>query len=119
MRWSWASGRTRAGSRRKKSSVWPRCGGSTSDRVKRPANSTGAVMPLRRSIVLSLLVVASTSSVATAQRMLGPDPNRDPRFGVYVRDSAVASEKLALAERMERLKEWDKSADVYQEIVEK
>src|SRR5947207_1397367 len=27
--------------------------------------------------------------------------------------------KLALAERMERLKEWDKSADVYQEIVEK
>src|SRR5215207_4946066 len=38
---------------------------------------------------------------------------------VYVRDSAVAAEKLALAQRMERLKEWNKSADVYQEIVEK
>jgi len=38
---------------------------------------------------------------------------------VFVRDSAVAGEKLALAQRMERLKEWDKSADVYQEIVEK
>jgi outer membrane protein assembly factor BamB/tetratricopeptide (TPR) repeat protein len=38
---------------------------------------------------------------------------------VYVRDSGIASEKIALAERMERLKEWDKSADVYQEIVDK
>ncbi len=38
---------------------------------------------------------------------------------VYVRDSGVASEKLALAERMERLREWDKSANVYQEIIEK
>ena len=39
--------------------------------------------------------------------------------GVYVRDSAVAAEKLALAQRMEHLKEWNKSADVYQEIIEK
>lgn len=38
---------------------------------------------------------------------------------VFVRDSGIASEKMALAERMERLKEWDKSADVYQEIIDK
>ena len=41
----------------------------------------------------------------------------DAPNGVYVRDSAVAQEKLALAQRMERLKEWDKSADVYQEVL--
>ncbi|GIW77797.1 MAG: hypothetical protein KatS3mg104_2860 [Phycisphaerae bacterium] len=38
---------------------------------------------------------------------------------VYVRDSGIALEKIALAERMERLREWEKSADVYQEIVDK
>ena len=38
---------------------------------------------------------------------------------VYVRDSAIAMEKLALARRMERAHEWGKSADVYQEILEK
>jgi outer membrane protein assembly factor BamB len=38
---------------------------------------------------------------------------------VYVRDSAIAMEKLALARRMERAREWGKSADVYQEILEK
>lgn len=37
---------------------------------------------------------------------------------VFVRDSAVAAEKLALAERMERLKEWDTSAEVYQEVLD-
>ena len=76
-------------------------------------------MPLRRHVALLSLILACTPTVTSAQRMLGADPNRDPRLGVYVRDSAVAAEKLALAERMERLKEWDKSADVYQEIVEK
>lgn len=39
--------------------------------------------------------------------------------GVYVRDSAVALEKFAQAQRMERLKEWAKAADLYQEVLEK
>ncbi len=43
----------------------------------------------------------------------------DAMGGVYVRDSAIAMEKLALAQRMERLHEWSKSADVYQEILDK
>ena len=37
---------------------------------------------------------------------------------VYVRDSAIAADKFELGKRMERLKEWHKSADVYQEILE-
>src|SRR5688500_10045895 len=77
-------------------------------------------MPLRTQIAVLLLVLVATPSFTFAQRFgPGPDPNRDPRLGVYVRDSAVAGEKLAHAERMERLKEWEKSADIYQEIVEK
>src|SRR3954447_24276714 len=36
---------------------------------------------------------------------------------VYVRDSAIAVEKFALAERMERLHEWGKAGDVYQEVL--
>jgi len=39
--------------------------------------------------------------------------------GVYVQDSAVALDRLALAQRMEGLKEWSKSAQLYQEILEK
>src|SRR4051812_32536868 len=79
-------------------------------------------MPLQHRIVgwFATVLGAVGASVAMAQpRMLGPDPTRQPSAGVYVRDSAVAGEKLALAQRMERLKEWDKSADVYQEILEK
>ncbi|MGA3066947.1 MAG: PQQ-binding-like beta-propeller repeat protein [Tepidisphaeraceae bacterium] len=44
---------------------------------------------------------------------------KDNTAGVYVRDSAVALEKLALAQRMAGLGEWGKSADIYQEILEK
>ena len=42
-----------------------------------------------------------------------------PGGGVYVQDSAVAMDRIALAQRLENLKEWNKSADIYQEIVEK
>src|SRR5882757_2282669 len=81
----------------------------------------------RHRIVVSLAALLGCASVASSQpfnlaqgqREIGPDPSREAKQGVYVRDSAVAGEKLALAQRMERLKEWDKSADVYQEVVEK
>jgi len=43
---------------------------------------------------------------------------KDSLQGVYVRDSAIAVEKIALAERLERLKEWSKAAEIYQEIIE-
>lgn len=54
---------------------------------------------------------------------VGLDPNsltgRESTEGVYVRDSALALEKFALAQRMERLKEWNKSADLFQEVLDK
>src|SRR5689334_10704835 len=74
-------------------------------------------MLMRNRIVTLLLTIAIAAPLARAQRQLGPGDRARP--SVYVRDSAVAAEKLALGERMERLKEWDKAADVYQEIVEK
>src|ERR1700689_4961779 len=36
-----------------------------------------------------------------------PPISEDAMGGVYVRDSAIAMEKLALARRMERLHEWN------------
>jgi outer membrane protein assembly factor BamB len=55
--------------------------------------------------------------------VVGADPTslagKDSTESVYVRDSALALEKLAVAQRMERLKEWNKSADLYQEVIEK
>ena len=44
---------------------------------------------------------------------------KEPIDGVYVRDPAGASDKWALAKRMEGLKEWNKSADLLQEILTK
>ncbi len=44
---------------------------------------------------------------------------KDSAQNVYVSDSSAALERLALAGRLERLKEWNKSADVYQEVLEK
>jgi outer membrane protein assembly factor BamB/tetratricopeptide (TPR) repeat protein len=38
--------------------------------------------------------------------------------GVYVRDSASAVEKFALADRMQRLGEWGKAADVFQDLLQ-
>src|SRR5688500_9957359 len=43
----------------------------------------------------------------------------DVAQGVFVRDSAIAVDQFALAERMERLRDWTKAADVYQEVVGK
>lgn len=56
--------------------------------------------------------------VAPGAADASPSANADANQGVYVRESAVAMEKLALAQRMEAHREWNKSADVYQEILE-
>jgi outer membrane protein assembly factor BamB len=83
-------------------------------------SSRESFMSLRYPILLIAAMLAAASGAGAQLALPAPDPaNKDARQGVYVRDSAVAAEKLALAQRMERLKEWDKSADVYQEIVEK
>src|SRR6476469_4847929 len=52
---------------------------------------------------------------------LNPDSfyGKEPTEGVYVRDSAGAVEKLMLAQKMERLKNWKNSAELYQEVIAK
>ncbi|WP_428939965.1 PQQ-binding-like beta-propeller repeat protein [Fontivita pretiosa] len=88
--------------------------------MKAPAAAPSAISA--RSAWLVLLHVCSIvficGSLCFAQAV-NPQSlyGRDTTQGVYVRDSAVAVEKFALAERMEHLKEWDKAADVYQEIL--
>src|ERR1051326_8725484 len=78
-----------------------------------------------RSWTLAILCCVALITASAAGQVLRrggemPDvPGREANQGVYVRDSRGAVEKLALAQRMERLKEWDKAADVYQEIIEK
>src|SRR5256885_11699931 len=69
----------------------------------------------RIAIVIIALLLLARAQDANPASLYGKDPTQ----GVYVRDSAVAVERFALAERMERLKEWAKSADVYQEILQK
>ena len=46
-------------------------------------------------------------------------PDGTPIGGVYVNDSAIALDKLALAQRLEEQKDWSKSAEVYQEITDR
>jgi outer membrane protein assembly factor BamB len=89
-----------------------------------------ATFPVRR---LALLLVASlaltigssgdtrAADPASQPAAFNPDSfyGKDSTSGVYVRDSAVALENFALGQRMERLKEWGKSADIFQEILEK
>ncbi|MDP9175127.1 MAG: PQQ-binding-like beta-propeller repeat protein [Planctomycetota bacterium] len=55
----------------------------------------------------------------TASDLLDTAHAKENATGVYPRDSAIALDRLALARRMEQLKEWGKSADLYQEILEK
>jgi outer membrane protein assembly factor BamB/tetratricopeptide (TPR) repeat protein len=46
-------------------------------------------------------------------------PTPDQPDGVFVRESPAAMDTFKNGQRMERLKEWDKAADFYQEVVEK
>ena len=87
---------------------------------------------MRKLIVTSLL--ALLPAVAAAQYRIDQQPapagganvqiaptpdDAAPVSGVYVQDSAIALDRMALAQRMEGLKEWGKSAEIYQEIIEK
>lgn len=92
-------------------------------------NLSGIFPACLRALVPSCLIFLCSPAFAQIRIMQRPmQPGNFPQAvadatddsgGVYVRDSAIALEKLALARRMERLHEWGKSADVYQEILEK
>ncbi len=70
-----------------------------------------AVLALLAGLSSSLLPTIAIAQVAEVPEAQG--------MGVFVRDSAIAGEKLGLAERMERLGEWDTAAEVYQEVIDK
>ena len=78
--------------------------GAARDGIVVPDYSTGF-----RLLLVTFWLVFS-SAIATRGEV--------PTAGVYVRDSAVAVEKFALADRMQRLGEWGKAADVYQELLQ-
>lgn len=83
----------------------------------------------KHTLIFASLLLCSIASAQTQPAAVdgvqadGSNPQslygKDSTQGVYVRDSAVAVEKLALADHMKHLKEWGKSAEVYQEILEK
>ncbi|MFI5381089.1 MAG: PQQ-binding-like beta-propeller repeat protein [Tepidisphaerales bacterium] len=80
-----------------------------------------------RNIRTAALVLAAVITIGlpslSARRILeipAGDEQADPsQQGVYVKDSAIAADKFELGKKMERLQEWPKSADIYQEILEK
>lgn len=67
---------------------------------------------------IAAIAVVSLATLAVAQED-GTPPVVDQGPSVFVRDSGVAAERLSLAERLERQKEWAKAADVYQDLVGK
>src|SRR5215469_7325236 len=79
---------------------------------------------IRRALRWSVLAVAVAASAGWQLRRFAvpapvadaPDAKDSPE-GVYVPESELAMERLALAQKMERLQEWNKSADLYQEIL--
>src|SRR5436309_440370 len=107
----------------------PRAVVRTADRRPTAPAATSAATSaraLRASVAVSLLAAAAGQQQAAQVVMQQldvapgePDKAKENTEPVYVRDSAVAQEKLALALRMERLKQWNNSADVYQEVLEK
>lgn len=79
---------------------------------------------IRQALRWSVLVVAVAASAGWQLRRLAvpvavadTSDAKDSPEGVYVPESELAMERLALAQKMERLKEWNKSADLYQEIL--
>lgn len=84
------------------------------------------------SVIAVIAWLAFSPVAANAQGVVAPasqpglgalDPDsfygKEPSEGVYVRDSAGAVEELMLAQKMERLKNWKNSAELYQEVINK
>ncbi len=74
---------------------------------------------LALAVIAALPVVPWGSATAQVQIQIDEESGLPTDTGVYVRDSAIVSERVALADRMERSKEWAKAADILQEIIEK
>src|SRR6266576_88173 len=85
-------------------------------------------MLVNRALLMFVLVAAPLGDVLAqpmqqvqARGGLNPDSfyGKESFQGVSVRDSLEAIKKLEDARRMERLEDWNKAADWYQEVIEK
>jgi outer membrane protein assembly factor BamB len=65
--------------------------------------------------ITRIALCALCVSVCSVVRLAIAD---DVGSGVYIRDSAVVVEKLALTDRLEHLGEWGKAADVFQDLLQ-
>jgi len=70
---------------------------------------------------MAILSLAAPAGAAIPLMAQAVDPATDEKeaAGVYVRDSGAARDELTLGQKMERLGEWAKAADIFQEIQEK
>src|SRR3954470_1913092 len=84
----------------------------------RAIRTTRHGLKTRATVATTLLALCLVGHVFGQQNNPSSLFARDSTEGVYVRDSAVAAEKMALAFRLEHLKEWNKAADVYQELLQ-
>lgn len=86
----------------------------------RPIGNLNGIWVHHGPVVLGVAaLIGVLVSPAGAQQPAEPaeEQTRDQAEGVYVRDSANAVDRFALAERLERLGDWAKAAEVYQEVV--
>ena len=99
------------------------CGVAGGGRVVRAQQEADAAEKAKATAEAAAVEAVKAQAAAAANAADAVDPNslagKESTEGVYVRDSALALEKFALAQRMERLKEWGKSADLYQEVIER
>jgi len=66
---------------------------------------------------LALILVLVPAIIGRGDVAGDSTPDASGSKNVYIHDSGVATEKLALAQRMEHLGEWAKAADIYQEML--
>ena len=59
--------------------------------------------------------IAAAPSGALAQEAKPPE---EPTLSVFVPDSSVATERFALADKLQTAREWGKAAEIYQELIE-
>ena len=69
----------------------------------------------RRARVAAICLAAG---IACAPLLAAEAPETPMQLSVFVPDSSVASERFALAEKLEKAAEWTKSAEIYQQLLD-
>ncbi len=92
---------------------------------QRSLQGLGGTASVAAAAFVAGLALHATAQVAIRPAIRQPQQQADtvdtaePKEGVYVNDSLTAKEQLGKAVEKERQKEWNKAADLYQEVLEK